>query len=135
MVKKKKKKLCFSFYFSERKVGFLIRMAEVQVRVKHNIATYDLALSQEETLGMLAQKLMDLTGGYLKLVEVFVFIICYTSFTLGVPVSGQKMICSGKQLNTGDGWLERTIQEVRKTWTEKTYLGEKKLVLARKNLS
>ena len=65
----------FSFYFSERKVGFLIRMAEVQVRVKHNIATYDLALSQEETLGMLAQKLMDLTGGYLKLVEVLVFMI------------------------------------------------------------
>ena len=50
-------------------------MAEVQVRVKHNIATFDLALSQEETLGMLAQKLMDLTGGYLKLVEVFVFMI------------------------------------------------------------
>ena len=75
MVKKKKKKLCFSFYFSERKVGFLIRMAEVQVRVKHNIATYDLALSQEETLGMLAQKLMDLTGGYLKLVKVLVFMI------------------------------------------------------------
>ena len=73
--KKKKKKLCFSFYFSERKVGFLIRMAEVQVRVKHNIATYDLALSQEETLGMLAQKLMDLTGGYLKLVKVLVFMI------------------------------------------------------------
>ena len=39
-------------------------MAEMQVRVKHNIATYDLALSQEESLGSLAQKLMDLTGEY-----------------------------------------------------------------------
>ena len=101
------------------------------MRVKHNIATFDLALSQEETLGMLAQKLMDLTGEYWKVLEVLVFII-YTSFTSGVPVSGQKMICSGKQLNTGDGWLERTIQEVRKTWTEKTYLGEKKLIVVRK---
>ena len=55
-------------------------MAEVQVRVKHNIATYDLALSQEESLGTLAQKLMDLTGEYLKLAEILVFII-YTSFT------------------------------------------------------
>ena len=44
--------------------SFQIRMAEVQVRVKHNIATYDLALGQEESLGSLAQKLMDLTGEY-----------------------------------------------------------------------
>ena len=50
-------------------------MAEVQVRVKHNIATYDLALSQEETLGMLAQKLMDLTGGYMKLALYLLFVI------------------------------------------------------------
>ena len=96
-------------------------MGEVQVRVKHNIATYDLALSQEETLGMLAQKLMDLTGRYLKIVLKFI-IFCYTSFTSGVPVSGQKMICSGKQLNTGDVWLQRTILEVRKTYLGR-YLG------------
>ena len=37
-------------------------MAEVQLRVKHNIATYDLVLGQDDTLGVLAQKLMDLTG-------------------------------------------------------------------------
>ena len=104
-------------------------MAELQVRVKHNIATYDLALSQEESLGTLAQKLMDLTGEYLELVEVLLFIM-YTSFTSGVPVSGQKMICSGKQLNTGDGWLERTFLEV-----SKTYLGEKKTYLGEQNLS
>ena len=32
---------------------------------------------------------------------------------LGVPVSGQKMICSGKQLNMGDGWMEKRIGEVK----------------------
>ena len=32
---------------------------------------------------------------------------------LGVPVSGQKMICSGKQLNMGDGWMEKKIGEVK----------------------
>ena len=54
-------------------------MAEVQVRVKHNIATYDLVLSQEESLGTLAQKLMDLTGEYwyhrtVKVHEYIIFV-------------------------------------------------------------
>ena len=91
-------------------------MAEVQVRVKHNIATYDVALGQEESLGSLAQKLMDLTGEYWyhRTVKVHGYIIYV--FNLGVPVSGQKMICSGKQLNTGDGWLEKTIREVTDVW-------------------
>ena len=39
---------------------------------------------------------------------------CYVDF-LGVPVSGQKMICSGKQLNTGDGWIDKSIKEVSAT--------------------
>ena len=38
-------------------------------------------------------------------------------------MSGQKMICSGKQLNTGDGWLERTVREVRKSYLVHRYLG------------
>ena len=97
-------------------------MGEVQVRVKHNIATYDLVLNQDESLGTLAQKLMDLTGEYWKLEEAFIIFFTLGEafiFTLGVPVSGQKMICSGKQLNTGDGWLEKSIGEVRKTFLGK----------------
>ena len=35
-------------------------------------------------------------------------------------MSGQKMICSGKQLNTGDGWLEKSIGEVRETFLRRT---------------
>ena len=50
-------------------------MGEVQVRVKHNIATYDLVLNQDESLGTLAQKLMDLTGEYWKLEEALIIFI------------------------------------------------------------
>ena len=35
-----------------------------------------------------------------------------TDFPPGVPISGQKMICNGKQLNTGEGWMERSLAEV-----------------------
>ena len=42
---------------------------------------------------------------------------CYVDF-LGVPVSGQKMICSGKQLNTGEGWIDKSIKEVSATKLE-----------------
>ena len=42
---------------------------------------------------------------------------CYVDF-LGVPVSGQKMICSGKQLNTGEGWMDKSIKEVSATKVE-----------------
>ena len=37
-------------------------MSEVQLRVKHNIATYDLKFNEEETLGTLGHKLLELTG-------------------------------------------------------------------------
>ena len=35
-----------------------------------------------------------------------------------MPVSGQKMICSGKQLNTGEGWIDKSIKEVSATKVE-----------------
>lgn len=80
-------------------------MTGLQVRVKHNIATYDLVLEQETSLGALAERLLDLTG---------------------VPISGQKMICSGKQLNTGEGWVERSLGEAGvRTGTKVMLLGKK----------
>ena len=98
-------------------------MSEVQLRVKHNIATYDLKFNEEETLGTLGHKLLELTGffayptlEYVRTKNPFEA-ECYVDF-LGVPVSGQKMICSGKQLNTGEGWIDKSIKEVSATKVE-----------------
>jgi len=80
-------------------------MAGLQVRVKHNIANYDLVLGQEDSLVSLSERLLELTG---------------------VPISGQKMICSGKQLNTGEGWMERSLAEAGvKTGSKVMLLGKK----------
>ena len=95
-------------------------MSEVQLRVKHNIATYDLKFNEEETLGTLGHKLLELTGFFAYPTLEYLLTKnpfeteCYVDF-LGVPVSGQKMICSGKQLNTGDGWIDKSIKEVSAT--------------------
>lgn len=41
-------------------------------------------------------------------------------------MSGQKIICSGKQLNTGEGWLERSLKEASvKTGSKLMLLGKK----------
>ena len=53
-------------------------MSVLNVRIKHNIATYDLQLPVEATIRELSEKVGDLTG---------------------VPVSGQKLIFCGKQLS------------------------------------
>ena len=53
-------------------------MSVLNVRIKHNIATFDLQLPVEATMGELSDKVADLTG---------------------VPVSGQKLIFCGKQLS------------------------------------
>ena len=53
-------------------------MSVLNVRIKHNIATYDLQLPVEATIKELSEKVSDLTG---------------------VPVSGQKLIFCGKQLS------------------------------------
>jgi len=77
----------------------------VTVRVKHNIATYDLVLCDTDTLGQLAEKLVGLTG---------------------VPVSGQKMIASGRQLNNGPNWLGLSLKEAGvKTGSKVMLLGKK----------
>ena len=109
--------------FSEQTKTNKSSMSEVQLRVKHNIATYDLKFNEEETLGTLGHKLLELTGFFCvsdikicsdqKTFEA----LCYIDF-LGVPVSGQKMICSGKQLNTGEGWIDKSIKEVSATKLE-----------------
>ena len=49
-------------YFSEQAKINKSSMSEVQLRVKHNIATYDLKFNEEETLGTLGHKLLELTG-------------------------------------------------------------------------
>ena len=54
------------------------KMSVLNVRIKHNIATYDLQLPAEATIGQLSDRVADLTG---------------------VPVSGQKLIFCGKQLS------------------------------------
>ena len=46
-------------------------MSEVQLRVKHNIATYDLKFNEEETLGTLGHKLLELTGFFCVQLVVF----------------------------------------------------------------
>ena len=48
--------------FSEQTKTNKSSMSEVQLRVKHNIATYDLKFNEEETLGTLGHKLLELTG-------------------------------------------------------------------------
>jgi BCL2-associated athanogene 1 len=65
-------------------------MAKMQVRVKHNIATHDLAVEESTSLGELARRLAELTG---------------------VPVAGQRLILSGRQLNGAPGWLEQDVVE------------------------
>ena len=65
-------------------------MASLQIRAKHNIATYDLKFEESATMQDLGEKILTLTG---------------------VPLSGQKLICSGKQL-TKD--LKVTLKEVFK---------------------
>ena len=52
-------------------------MSVLNIRAKHNIASYDLQLPVEATVGDLSEKIVELTG---------------------VPVSGQKIIFCGKQL-------------------------------------
>ena len=52
-------------------------MSVINIRAKHNIATYDFQLGVEATVQDLSQKIVELTG---------------------VPVSGQKIIFCGKQL-------------------------------------
>ena len=52
-------------------------MSVLNIRVKHNIATYDIQLPVEAAVGDLAARVVELTG---------------------VPVSGQKLIFCGKQL-------------------------------------
>ena len=53
-------------------------MSVLNVRIKHNIATFDLQLPVAATIGELSDKVAELTG---------------------VPVSGQKLIFCGKQLS------------------------------------
>jgi len=53
-------------------------MSVLNVRIKHNIATYDIQLPVEATIRELSDKVADLSG---------------------VPVSGQKLIFCGKQLS------------------------------------
>ena len=52
-------------------------MSVLNIRAKHNIATYDLQLPEEATVKDLSEKILELTG---------------------VPISGQKIIFCGKQL-------------------------------------
>ena len=52
-------------------------MSVINIRAKHNIATYDFQLGVEATVQDLSEKIVELTG---------------------VPVSGQKIIFCGKQL-------------------------------------
>ena len=63
-------------------------MTELKIRIKHNIATYDIQLPLEATIGDLGAKIMELTG---------------------VPVTGQKIICCGK---TFPRELEMALTEV-----------------------
>ena len=51
--------------------------ATMLLRAKHNIATYDLEFAEDATIQNLGEKILELTG---------------------VPISGQKLICSGRQL-------------------------------------
>ena len=65
-----------------------IRMSPLLIRAKHNIENYDLKFAEEATMADLGEKILELTG---------------------VPISGQKLICSGKQLPKD---LKVTLKEV-----------------------
>jgi len=72
------------------------------LRVKHNIATYDLEFAEDATIQDLGEKILELTG---------------------VPISGQKLICSGRQL-TKD--MAVTLSEAGlKTGSKVMILGKK----------
>ena len=64
-------------------------MTNLVIRIKHNIATYDLQLPLDSTVGDLSTKILELTG---------------------VPVSGQKIICCGKTFTRDQSVL---LTEVR----------------------
>jgi hypothetical protein len=63
-------------------------MSPLLMRAKHNIGNYDLKFAEEATMQDLGEKILELTG---------------------VPISGQKLICSGKQLPKD---LKVTLKEV-----------------------
>ena len=63
-------------------------MSPLLIRAKHNIGNYDLKFAEEATMQDLGEKILQLTG---------------------VPISGQKLICSGKQLPKD---LKVTLKEV-----------------------
>ena len=65
-----------------------IVMSPLLIRAKHNIGNYDLKFAEEATMQDLGEKILELTG---------------------VPISGQKLICSGKQLPKD---LKVTLKEV-----------------------
>ena len=52
-------------------------MALINIKAKHNAAMHDLTFSEESTIQDLSEKVLEVTG---------------------VPISGQKLICCGKQL-------------------------------------
>ena len=63
-------------------------MSTLHIRAKHNIATYDLNFPEDATMQDFGEKIHELTG---------------------VPISGQKLICCGKQLPKD---LKVTLKEV-----------------------
>jgi hypothetical protein len=52
-------------------------MSSLLIRAKHNIGNYDLKFAEEAKMADLGEKILELTG---------------------VPISGQRLICSGKQM-------------------------------------
>ena len=52
-------------------------MSPLLIRAKHNIGNYDLKFAEEATMQDLGEKILELTG---------------------VPISGQKLICSGLKI-------------------------------------
>eukprot|EP00090_Calanus_glacialis_P004706 TRINITY_DN13542_c0_g1_i1.p1 TRINITY_DN13542_c0_g1~~TRINITY_DN13542_c0_g1_i1.p1 ORF type:complete len:115 (+),score=41.86 TRINITY_DN13542_c0_g1_i1:45-389(+) len=77
-------------------------MSPLLIRAKHNIANYDLKFAEEATMQDLGEKILELTG---------------------VPISGQKLICSGKQLPKD---LKVTLKEAGlKTGSKLMILGKR----------
>eukprot|EP00092_Neocalanus_flemingeri_P033851 GFUD01036812.1.p1 GENE.GFUD01036812.1~~GFUD01036812.1.p1 ORF type:complete len:203 (+),score=39.63 GFUD01036812.1:44-652(+) len=80
------------------------QMATLHIRGKHNNTTYDIKFPEEATIQDLGEKVHELTG---------------------VPISGQKLICCGKQLPKD---LKVTLKEAG----FKTGIGSKLMILGKK---
>eukprot|EP00092_Neocalanus_flemingeri_P043173 GFUD01047510.1.p1 GENE.GFUD01047510.1~~GFUD01047510.1.p1 ORF type:complete len:163 (+),score=19.63 GFUD01047510.1:41-529(+) len=80
------------------------QMATLHIRGKHNNTTYDFKFPEEATIQDLGEKVHELTG---------------------VPISGQKLICCGKQLPKD---LKVTLKEAG----FKTGIGSKLMILGKK---